>query len=401
MDRNTPTGGPSQGKVIDQPKILIVVNVDWFFLSHRLPVALAARERGARVVIAAADTGRTAAIRKCGFEFIPIPFSRKGRNPAAELGTLYRLVRAYRQTRPDLVHHVTIKPVIYGSIAARIAGPRAVINAVTGLGFSFSTNRRAALWRPLVKLLYRLALGLPTGCTVFQNSEDRDYFVRERLVAVERSTVIRGSGVDCDRFRPAPEAAGLSTVMLAGRMLWDKGVGVFVEAARQVRSRRTDSRFVLIGPVDEGNPSSVPEAQIRAWVAEGIVEWWGYQADMAETLSRAHIVVLPAIQREGLPKVLLEAAACARPIVAGDVPGCREIVRPDVNGILVPPGDRAALALALERLLDSAELRSRFGCAGRKIVEQEFAQEIVVSETLDLYARMLGGAWRRVGADSP
>ena len=182
-------------------------------------------------------------------------------------------------------------------------------------------------------------------------------------------------------------------------MLWDKGVGLFVEAARQLRSRRTDSRFVLVGPIDEGNPSAVPEAQIQAWAAEGVVEWWGYQADMQETLSRAHIVALPAIQREGLPKVLLEAAACARPVVAGDVPGCREIVRPDVNGILVPPGDRTALALALERLLDSAELRGRFGCAGRKIVEQEFAQQIVVNETLDLYARMLGGAWWQAGAE--
>ena len=385
--------------MIDAPKILIVVNVDWFFWSHRLPVAEAARARGARVVIAAADTGRAAAIRERGFEFIPIPLSRKGRNPIIELHTLDRPIRTYRLIRPDLVHHVTIKPIIYGSIAARLAGTRAVINAVTGLGFSFSTSRRAAVWRPLVKLLYRLALRLPTGCTVFQNPEDRDYFVHERLVEVERTALIRGSGVDCSRFRPVAESPGLLTVMLPGRMLWDKGVGLFVEAARQLRSRRTDSRFVLVGPIDEGNPSAVPKAQIQAWAAEGVVEWWGYQADVQETLSNAHIVALPAIQREGLPKLLLEAAACARPIVAGDVPGCREIVRPDVNGILVPPGDRTALALALERLLDSAELRGRFGCAGREIVEQEFAQQIVVNETLDLYARMLGGAWWQAGAE--
>jgi len=176
--------------MIDSPNILIVVNVDWFFWSHRLPVAEAARARGARVVIAAADTGRAAAIRECGFEFIPIPLSRKGRNPIIELHTLDRLIRTYRPIRPDLVHHVTIEPIIYGSIAARLAGTRAVINAVTGLGFSFSTNRRAAVWRPLVKLLYQLALRLPMGCTVFQNPEDRDYFVGEHLVAVERSALI-------------------------------------------------------------------------------------------------------------------------------------------------------------------------------------------------------------------
>ncbi len=381
------------------PTILIVVNVDWFFLSHRLPIADAARARGARVVIAAADTGRSAEVRESGFEFVHVPFSRKGRNPVAELHTLYRLIHVYRDIRPDLVHHVTIKPVIYGSLAARCTRPRAVINAVTGLGFSFSASRSAGTWRPLVKLFYRLALRFPAGCTLFQNPEDRDYFVKERMVESGRCALIRGSGVDCRRFRPTPEPAGLLTVMLPGRMLWDKGVGLFVEAARQVRSRRGDARLVLVGPIDDGNPSAIPEAQIRAWESEGIVEWWGNQPDMPGTLSRAHVVALPAIQREGLPKVLLEAAACARPLVAGDVPGCREIVRPEVNGILVPPGDCGALALALERLLNSAELRIRFGCAGRKIVEQEFAQEIVVSETLELYARMLGGAWWQEGSD--
>ncbi len=386
--------------MIDPPKILIVVNVDWFFLSHRLPIAEAARARGARVVVAAADTGHSAAIREHGFEFVHVPFSRKGRNPGTELLAPYRLIRVYRQIRPDLLHHVTIKPIIYGSLAARCAKPCAVINAVTGLGFSFSAGRRAAVWRPLVKILYRLALHSPASCTVFQNPEDREYFVRARTVEEECSTLIRGSGVDCDQFRPTPEPAGLLTVVLPGRMLWDKGVGLFVEAARELRSRGADSRFVLVGPIDEGNPAAVPEGQIRAWVSEGIVEWWGYRAEMQETLSSAHIVALPAIQREGLPKVLLEAAACARPIVAGDVPGCREIVRPDVNGILVPPGDRTALTLALLRLMGSAELRDRFGRAGRKIVEQEFAQEIVVRETLDLYTRMLGGAWWRAGAES-
>lgn len=377
------------------PRILIVVNVDWFFLSHRLPIARAARDLGAEVVIAAADTGRSAEIRREGFCFLPIPLSRSGTNIFAELRALGVLARMYRKIKPDLVHHVTIKPVIYGSLAARITGVKAVVNAITGLGFSFSDDGRTSILRLLAKTLYRLVLGFPRSCAVFQNPDDRDDFVRMSLVPLAQTALIRGSGVDCSRFRMTAQADGPPIVMFAGRMLRDKGVGIFIEASRILHATHPEVRFVLVGAVDPSNPATVSTEQIQDWTVERAVEWWGDRTDMPNVLSGAWIVALPSTHREGLPKVLLEAAACGRPLVASDVPGCREIVRHEVNGLLVPPRDSHALASAFRRLLESTELRTRFGRAGREIVEQEFSQEIIVRQTLDLYHRMLGGAWRQ------
>jgi glycosyltransferase involved in cell wall biosynthesis len=301
----------------------------------------------------------------------------------------------YRKMKPDLVHHVTIKPVIYGSLAARITGVKAVVNAITGLGFSFSDDGSAGILRPLAKTLYRLVLGFPRSCAVFQNPDDRDDFVRMKLIPLAQTALIRGSGVDCSRFRVTAPKEGAPIVIFAGRMLWDKGVGIFIEASRILRATHPDARFVLVGAVDPANPATVSTEQIQDWTAEKAVEWWGERTDMPDVLSGACIVALPSTHREGLPKVLLEAAASGRPLVASDVPGCREIVRHEVNGLLVPPRDSQALASAFRRLLESPELRDKFGRAGREIVEQEFSQEIIVRQTLDLYHRMMGGAWRQ------
>ncbi len=379
------------------PRILIVVNVDWFFLSHRLPIARAARDAGAKVTVAAADTGRSAEIRRDGFDFVPIPLSRSGTNIFAEARLMGVLARLYRKIKPDLVHHVTIKPVIYGSLAARITGVKAVVNAITGLGFSFSDDGRTSVLRPLAKTLYRLVLGFPRSCAVFQNPDDRDDFIRMNLVPPAQTALIRGSGVDCSRFRVTAPKEDAPIVMFAGRMLWDKGVGIFIEASRILHVTHPEARFILVGAVDPANPATVSMEQIQDWTVERTVEWWGDRTDMPDVLSDACIVALPSTHREGLPKVLLEAAACGRPLVASDVPGCREIVRHEVNGLLVPPRDSHALASAIGRLLESTELRDRFGRAGRGIVEREFSQEIVVRQTLDLYRRMLGGAWRQNG----
>lgn len=329
---------------------------------------------------------------------MPIPLTRTGTNLIAESRAAWSLIKTYRETRPDLIHHVTIKPVIYGSLVARITGFKAVINAVSGLGYAFSDDGRANVLRPMVKLLYRLALGSRRSFTVFQNPDDLNDFVRMGLVTLDRTALIRGSGVDCSRFRVNAQAEGNPMVMFVGRMLWDKGVGIFVEAARRLRAANPEVRFVLVGAVDPVNPAAVPADQIQRWVAEDGIEWWGERLDMPEVLARAHIVTLPSTHREGLPKVLLEAAASGRPIVASDVPGCREIVRHNVNGLLVPPGDSKSLARALQELLESSELRNRFGSAGREIVDKEFSQELVVEQTLALYCRMLGSAWSQSGA---
>lgn len=375
-------------------RLLFVVNVDWFFLSHRLPIARAARDAGLKVTVAAADSGEGEAIRREGFDFVPLPFSRRGVAVAGEAKVLLSLMRLYRRSRPDLIHHVTIKPVLYGSLAARAVDGAKVINAVSGLGYAFSSSRRASLLRPPITALYKAALGGPRTRTIFQNPDDRDRFIRMGLVRPERTVLIRGSGVDHLRFRAEPEPEGDPIVMLPSRLLWDKGVGTFVAAARKVRETHPEVRLALVGSPDEGNPTAVPISQLKSWISESIVEWWGHREDMPEVLSQASIVALPTTYPEGVPKVLLEAAAAARPIVTTDAPGCREIVRPGVNGLLVPPRDGEALAWAIRALLDSPKLRERFGRAGREIAVGEFAEEIVVRQTMGLYRELLGAGWQ-------
>jgi len=224
---------------------------------------------------------------------------------------------------------------------------------------------------------------------IFQNPEDLDDFVGMRLVHDAHTVLIRGSGVDCVAFHPTPEPAGRLIVMLASRMLWDKGVKEFVEAARLIRGEDQTPRFVLVGAPDVGNPGAIPVAQMTAWSDEGAVEWWGQRDDMPSVLAQASIVVLPTTYGEGVPKILLEAAAAGRPIVATDMRGCREIVRPSVTGFLVPPGDSTALALAIKRLLASKDLRATFGRAGRSLAEAEFAESVIVAQTLAVFRTVL------------
>lgn len=375
-------------------RLVITVNQDWFFLSHRLPIARAARDAGAEVVILAGDSGKAAAIRAEGLDFVPLPISRKGLNPAEELRTLWFLERTYARLRPDLVHHVTIKPVLYGSLAARLIGGIPIVNAVSGLGYAFtSSDVRAAVLRPFLRVLYRLALGPSSSRTIFQNPEDLSDFVRMAVVRREHAVLIRGSGVDCSRFQPSPEPNGPPVVMLASRMLWDKGAKEFVEAARLSRGQGRSARFALVGAPDLGNPNAIPVAQLETWARDGIVEWWGHREDMPAVLAQASVVVLPTAYGEGVPKVLLEAAAAGRPIVATDVRGCREIVRSGVNGLLVTPKDVAGLAKAIGVLLSSQELRAEYGRAGREIAEAEFAEGTVVAQTFDVYRELLGVEW--------
>jgi glycosyltransferase involved in cell wall biosynthesis len=374
-------------------RILLVVNADWFFLSHRLPLALAAQKSGAEVIVVAGETGRSAEIRAAGLDFVELPISRSGTGVITNLKTLVFLIQLYRRLRPDLVHHVTVKPVVYGSLAARLVGGSAIVNAISGLAYTFSSPRlHARIVRRFVISLYRLALRSPKIRTIFQNPDDRDELVRLRIVRPEQTVLIRGSGVDCSLYRATPEPDDVPVVMLPARMLQDKGVREFVAAAGLLQRSERTARFVLVGDADLDNPGSIPPSQLEQWRKEGVVEWWGHQTDMPRVLSQANVVVLPSY-REGLPKVLLEAAASGRAIVTSDVPGCREIVQPGLNGLLVPARDAAALASAIEMLLDSPELRSRLGACGRQRAVNEFSEEIVVKKTLDLYRSLLGHRW--------
>jgi glycosyltransferase involved in cell wall biosynthesis len=370
--------------------VLIVPNSEWYFLSHRLALAKALVKAGCDVAVAAPEERNLGdAIRAEGIRFIPLTLDRGFRSFPREIASIRQLVDVYRRERPDIVHQVTIKPVIYGSLAARWVGIAGVINAIAGLGYTFAGRGvMGAIRRGLVTEAYRLALVGRRMTVIFQNPEDRDVFVSRGIVPARKTVIIRGSGVNVQAFRPSPEPDGVATILLASRMLWDKGVGELVQATRILRERGLQFRTVLVGIPDDQNPRSIPSAVLRDWKDEGIVEWWGHRIDMSNVLEQASIVALPSYH-EGLPRVLLEAAACGRPLVATHIPGCREIVRHGHNGFLVPPRDASALADALAELLRDADTRRRMGEAGRAMVVNEFSEEQVIAETIATYREVL------------
>lgn len=362
--------------------VLLFANTDWFLYNFRLPLAQALRAQGFDVLLLAPPGPYGPRMEAPGMRYLPFPLERAGMNPLVELGTVLRLARLYRRERPALVHHSTIKCVLYGSLAARLAGVDAVVNSITGLGYAFmGTGLARRALQSFVRAWYRLALR--RSQVIFENGEDLRLFVSDRLLRPEQAHLVRGAGVDLERFRPSPLPDDPPLVMLAARMLRDKGVVEFVEAARHLRAGGERARFVLVGDTYDGNPSAIPSAQLRAWQEEGTVEWWGWRDDMHEVLASATIVCLPSY-REGLPKVLVEAAACGRPIVASDIAGCREVVTHGENGLLVPVGDVAALAEAIRTLLRSPDLRTRFGMAGRLRAEREFSVGAIVARTLEV-----------------
>lgn len=378
-------------------RVLMVVNADWYFLSHRVPLAQALARAGAEVIVAAApEAGRGHEIEALGLPFQPLDLRRRSMNAFRELGFLKALVTLYRRVSPDLVYHLTTKPVLYGSLAARLAAVPAVVNALPGLGYLFGGRGvKGALRRTAALAAYRLCLSAGDGHLILQNADDVDLFVGRGVVAADRVALIKGSGVDLEAFRPSPEPDGIVTVLFAARLLWDKGVGEFVEAARLLAGWGVPVRMVIAGEPDQGNPGHVPRAKLLEWQREGVVEWLGHVPDMAALLARCHVVVLPSYYREGVPRVLLEAGACARPMVAADAPGSREIVRHEETGLLVPPRQSEPLALAIRRLADDPRLRCDFGLRARVVVEREFDQAAVVQRTLAIVEASLAAAGRR------
>ena len=372
--------------------ILIVVNAEWYFWSHRLSFARTLRDHGCQVTIAAAvERGYQQAIEKEGFRFIPLQLQRRSFNPRRELASLFELVRLYRKERPALVHHITIKPVLYGSLAAKVAGVPAVINTIPGLGYLFlQTGLRGSILRCGALAAYRLALSGKHLKVIMQNPDDLQIFVSAKVVPIERVILIRGSGVNIHEFVPSPEPPGPPVVLLAARLLWDKGVGELVEASRLLKQNSVECRVVIVGEPDPENPNSIPTESLNGWQKEGIIEWWGLRDDMPSVLRMANIVALPSYYPEGVPKILIEAAASGRPIVTTDTPGCREIVRHGENGFLVPTQDPIALAGALHTLLNDTALRMKMGSRGREIAVAEFSEERVIKETLAVYRELLG-----------
>jgi len=318
---------------------------------------------------------------------------RRSLNPLREARLLAWLVSLFRRERPALVHGFTIKCAVYGSLAARLAGVPARVNAVAGMGYVFTSNdMKARLLRPVVRTLMHAALDGRHARLVLQNPDDVALFERAGFVDKSRIRLILGSGVDCSRFTArseAPDSAQPLRVLLAARLLWDKGIAEYIAAARQLKSEGRAIRFLLAGAPDPGNPAAVPEADVRGWVGEGVLEWLGHVDDMPALFASVDIVVLPSY-REGLPKGLIEAAACALPLVTTDAPGCREVVSDGVDGLLVPVRDAAALANAISRLQDDPELASRLGAAARKKALTQFDEQVVVDATTAVYCEVLG-----------
>lgn len=368
------------------PKILFFVTEDWFVCSHWLPLIEGAKKTGFEVVVVTRTNRHAEKILQHGARVIPFEISRRGTNVLRELKNILRLMGIYRREQPDIVHHVAMKPMLYGSLAAHLMRVPYTVNWVAGMGWLFvSSNWRAKILRIAIRKVLGVLL---RGTAVIVENKDDQAIIAGIGVAHQHIHLIRGAGVDTLRYAPSPEPYGVPLVVLPARMLWDKGVGEFVDAATRLRKRGVNARFVLVGEPDAENPASVPAEQLIIWQKEGAVEWWGRREDMPQVLAQSHIVCLPSY-REGLPKSLLEAASCGRPIVTTDVPGCREIVCDEDNGLLVEARDAAALAEALARLLAEPELRQRMGRRGRERVLGEYSQERIVAQVLALYRGIL------------
>ena len=371
-------------------KILLVANTDWYLFRFRLLLAKHLRSQGMEVAFVSPAGSYTGEIEANGFRWVEWYVGRQTINPFGELKSILSLIHIFQNERPSLVHLHTIKPVLYGSLAARFVKLSTIVRSITGRGYVFlGRDLRAKFLRPLVKGIYRLMLNADSGATIFENQTDRQFFLDESLIHPDRSLVIEGVGVDTDYYSPLPESEGTPAVLMAGRLLWDKGVGVFVEAARLLK-QKMDVCFILVGEVDPGNPASIDLEVVQSWAAEGVVEWWGWQADMRTAFTACQIVTLPSLS-EGIPTILLEAAACGRPIVATNVPGCRDVVQDGINGLLVPPNDPDRLASALAKLLTNPLLRSKMSKQTRLLAEQRFSSKHIVAQTLNLYLDLLNG----------
>jgi glycosyltransferase involved in cell wall biosynthesis len=380
-------------------RILYVAHDAGYFMTRVAPLAHATRALGYEVHVATPIDDASPAIAAEGFVHHEFDMTRRSVSLGTELGAVRSLWRLYRTLRPDLVQHFSIKPVLYGGMVSRLTGVHAVVSTITGLGYVFIARGWAAsLLRFAVVAAYRVALSHRNQVVIFHNGDDCDSFVRNGWVKESRTQVIPGSGVDMTRFHPTPEPPGRPLVVLPSRMLWDKGVGEFVEAARMLTAEGFDARFALVGEYDPGNPAAVPLDQLEAWRANGPVEWWGHRTDMPEIYAASHVVCLPSY-REGLPKSIVEAAACGRAVVSTDAPGCRNIVLHGVNGLLVPVRDAHALAAALRTLLTDPALRARMGAAGREHALSGFSLQSVIDATQGIYRRLLEryAGWSVVG----
>jgi glycosyltransferase involved in cell wall biosynthesis len=368
-------------------RLLFVVNVDWFFISHRLPIAIQAMKEGFEVHLICAITTRAGYLRELGIFVHPLSFSRSGKSVSNEVVTVIKLYRLIKQIKPDLLHLITIKPVLYGGIIARLAKIPRVVSAISGLGLLFvqRASFSAKLFRSAILVLYRLAMGHANQRVIFQNPTDMKVLVDSGGVDKKKVRMIRGSGVNLNDYPMMLESGEVPVIVMASRLLRDKGVVEFIEAATILKDKGVNAHFQLVGETDSENPESVTKEQVDVWQQDGVVECLGYRTDIAHIFSQAHIVTLPSYYGEGLPKVLIEAAACGRAVITTDMPGCRDAIEPNVSGMLVTARDSHALAEMIEYLIEDNNLRKKMGKAGRALAEREFSIDKVVNAHFDIY----------------
>jgi glycosyltransferase involved in cell wall biosynthesis len=372
------------------PKILFFITEDWAFLSHRLPLARACRDLGWQVVIATHVTNRADVIAAEGFVLEPLPLDRGGRHPWREARALCALMRVMRRQKPDILHCVAVKPVLYGNLAARLLGHANTVSALAGMGYAYTGgSAKVRLLRGFLSMLLRLLLNRRGHRVIVQNEDDRELLLAIGATTSAAVTLIPGSGVDLEALPalPPPESKPVIFALVA-RMLADKGVREAVAAMRILKQQDVAAELWLVGAPDPHNPSNIEEAELLRWQGEGLARWLGHQSDIKAIWAAAHVALLPSY-REGMPKALLEAAACARPIVTTDVVGCRQVIDDGVEGFKVPARDSVDLAKAMRRLAEDGELRRRMGAAARARAERLFGQERVVEAHLAIYRSLL------------
>lgn len=367
-------------------KILYIINEPWFFLSHRLPIALAAQEQGYRVHVATRTGEAVQEILDKGFVHHEITLSRNGSSIPSELNSLLTIWKLINNVKPDVLHLVTIKPVLYGGIASRFTSVNKVVAAVSGLGTLFlAEGVKADLKRKIGVGLYRFALRSKKTTVILQNPDDKQLLIDLKAVKADQTTLIRGSGIDLSTFQSIPENLNDTPVVtFAARLLFDKGLAEYIEAIRLLNKKGVVANYQIVGDLDLGNNTSATEQDIEEWKAIPNLVVLGYQKDMSTVFRDSNVVVLPSY-REGLPKVLIEAAACGRAVITTDVPGCRDAIEENKTGLLVPVKDSKELANAIEKLVTDTELRVEMGIAGRQLAEREFAIEKVIEQHLSIY----------------
>ena len=377
--------------MVKKPKIVFFITEDWYFVSHRLPIAIESIKKGFDVYLVTKKTGsKSKIIEAHGIKVININISRGEISPISDAKVLIKLILILKKIRPEILHAVAMKPILYGNIASVILRIPHCISSFAGLGYVFiSKSIKAKFVGYVLKRFFRLFLNRNSSSIIFQNKDDFKFMIDGGVIKEDRAIIIRGSGVDGRIFRFTKENNETKNIVLASRLLWDKGIKEFVNASKIIKQNKIKNlRFILVGEIDNQNPAAIKEKELLSWEEKKIIEWWGYRNDINNIYKDCNIVCLPSY-REGLPKALIEAAACGRAIITTDVPGCREIVQDGYNGLLVPKKNAQLLAESILELIKNDSLRNTMGKNGVKLFKENFTIELIVSKHIDLYFNLL------------